>query len=137
MLKLLSVSIALVLFLTLWPLELRPFRQAPDVFTILISSVDVPAKRGDVVRNILLFMPLGYAAARIISRTRTAWPALICVVLASAGLSLMVEIAQVYIVRRTPSLFDVASNTLGAGLGGAIAFGLQMLIVGRRRIIAD
>jgi len=67
----------------------------------------------DVLVNILLFLPFGAAlAAGGVSLLRCG--------LAAAFLSASVEFAQVWIPGRDPSLGDVASNTLGGGLGAVL-----------------
>lgn len=64
----------------------------------------------DVLLNVALFAPLGAALAAVGMRPRPA-------VLMGAMLSACIELAQVWIPGRDPSVRDVLSNTLGAGLG--------------------
>jgi hypothetical protein len=85
----------------------------------------------DVLLNLLLFLPLGAAlAAGGFSPARC--------VLGGALLSALVEFAQVYVPGRYPSLGDVMSNTVGAGLGVALvmtaSFFLQPTPAGARRL---
>jgi VanZ like family/Concanavalin A-like lectin/glucanases superfamily len=73
-----------------------------------IDNVFHPA---DVVNNILLYMPLGIAVGSSFFQA----------VLWGAGVSTLAEFLQLGYVDRTPSLADVASNTLGAVLGYFVA----------------
>lgn len=77
----------------------------------VLEAGDVTA---DSLRNIVLFMPFGFLAARL---TRGTWR----VVALAAVVSLSIELAQQWIPGRDPSIDDVVTNTLGAALG-AVAF---------------
>ncbi|HKV98480.1 MAG TPA: VanZ family protein [Vicinamibacterales bacterium] len=75
----------------------------------------------DVVQNVLLFLPfgvLGVLAGRQAKFTlrRIAW-----VTLLGAGLSVLVEVLQLFTVDRTTSMSDVATNTAGTLLGAIAA----------------
>ena len=65
----------------------------------------------DLVQNVALFVPLGFALAFAGGRA----------LLVGAAISLAVEVAQVFIPGRFPSPLDFATNTAGAGLG-AVAY---------------
>jgi hypothetical protein len=68
----------------------------------------------DLLRNLLLFAPLGAALAlRGLRRGPT--------VLLAAALSLAVESAQLFVPGRSPALFDVIGNAGGALAGHALA----------------
>jgi hypothetical protein len=82
----------------------------------------------DVIINILGFVPLGYFLMGLLlaslnrSSSRGMWAGLV-VVSVGTGLSLFIEILQVYLPTRDSSLVDVISNTTGTALGG-LWFGL-------------
>ena len=92
-------------------ITLAPFRFARPVQAHLSWLVDP----GDVVANMLLFVPLGFlhriAAHRAPSRGH--WSTVGAALLASVAL----ETLQLFLPGRFPSVVDVLSNTLGAGLG--------------------
>jgi len=75
----------------------------------------------DFVLNILLFVPFGFGLEAILRRKRlpvsTAIPFSILI---GAILSLSVEILQVWLPGRYPSLIDVSSNTLGTLIGSVV-----------------
>lgn len=79
--------------------------------------VDPPMRMLDVVLNIALYVPLGFAGIR---RTGRTW----LVVVLATGLSLLTELTQVYSHSRIPSLTDVVSNVAGAATGLMLAIAL-------------
>ncbi len=86
-------------------LTLNPFYFViPAEFSIKFES-----STGNLYNNILLFLPLGFLY-RMITGRRGA-------LLMGLGLSLSIEILQLFIPARTTSVVDVLANTLGAGLG--------------------
>ncbi|NJN29452.1 MAG: VanZ family protein [Synechococcales cyanobacterium RM1_1_8] len=94
------VAIAL---LTLNPFDFQAYR--PSEFWVCRFRL------GDVLQNILLFIPLG-----ILLRQGLRLPYGFCL-LWGLLLSLGIETAQLWLVARTSNLFDLGSNALGAGLG--------------------
>jgi hypothetical protein len=64
--------------------------------------------------NVLLFLPLGYALASVVTRKR--WHA----VALAAALSVGIELTQALIASRNSDVLDVAANTLGAALGAQL-----------------
>ena len=91
------ISITVILFLTAIPF--RGFRY---------PEIDLHAPIGDVVANILLYTPLGYAFGDL---------GPVVVVSRSAALSLLIESAQAFYQDRFSQPSDVISNTVGAALG--------------------
>jgi hypothetical protein len=104
----LTLAILAILVATLKPMALDEY--ATNTFCLLC-----PWDPDDVLANILLFAPLGMALFR---RGVGGGRALIL----STGLSLMVEVAQLWIPGRDSALTDIASNTLGAAVGIAAAY---------------
>ncbi len=74
----------------------------------------------DVVQNILFFIPFGFLG--VLSFTRHKFFALFVVVLFGFIISLNVEILQLLTRDRNTSVTDLASNTIGAALGGVVAY---------------
>ena len=92
-------------------ITLAPFRFAGPVEPRLAWLVSP----GDVVANVLLFVPLGFLyriSAHLAARPGH-WPTIGAALLVSATL----ETLQLFLPGRYPSPVDVLSNTLGAGLG--------------------
>jgi hypothetical protein len=70
---------------------------------------------GDIVGNILLYIPLGLVSTRSFSRT----------FLLALGVSVCVEIEQFISPTRFPGVADVVSNVLGACVGYFVAVGVR------------
>lgn len=104
-----AIAAAIILVATLTPGSAE--RLEPTQLTCLVCG---SAGGADVIRNVLLFLPLGAAAAFAGVRWRTA-------VGAGFLLSLSVEAMQYFVVvGRDPSLSDLTTNTIGTALGHAI-----------------
>lgn len=114
---LLVLVIALIAYGSLYPFNFKPDAIEGGVFQALEKLSWARAGRSDHIANVLLYLPLGFClflwlGARL--RRHTAW---LLATLLSALLSLAIEVAQVYVSARVPSLKDLALNTLGAALG--------------------
>lgn len=75
----------------------------------------------DVLANIVLFAPLGYAqrpAGLLPARLAQAGKGLLYIGLTALALSMAVELVQVYSHNRQGSTSDLMANTLGGLLGG-------------------
>ena len=105
--RFLAAALLPILIATLWPFP----GHEPEGFISCIACGDNGTN--DVLRNILLFAPLGTALAlHLRSIPRCA--------LSAALLSAAIELAQLYIPGRDSSLGDVLSNTLGGTLGALV-----------------
>jgi VanZ family protein len=86
----------------------------------------------DIVLNVIIYMPLGLAAALAFRRRHSRSLAATAAIAFGFLLSVSMELLQVYVPGRDPSLLDVLTNTLGtaAGAGCAIYFegGIRRLI---------
>jgi VanZ family protein len=92
-------------------ITLAPFRFTPVAAPQLSWRVDP----GDVVGNVLLFLPLGFlfrAAARSAAARHP-----LTALAAGAAASVALEVAQLFLPGRFPSPVDVLTNGAGAGLG--------------------
>ena len=75
-----------------------------------------PLSTTDVLLNVILFVPLGFLLMWAGSASRSVKRATAALVLA-AILSILAEYFQVYCHNRIPSVTDICTNVLGAGLG--------------------
>jgi glycopeptide antibiotics resistance protein len=123
----LVVYTAFVFYATTIPFRLRSGASAFGFWYNALVSPGLGAHLGrlnvslaDVVQNVLLFVPLGFAAwaAR---RPRRALVGIVAVGLLGLAVSAIAETLQLYARGRTPSLVDCATNGLGALAGGALA----------------
>ena len=81
-----------------------------------VPFVTPPVRIRDLAGNVMLYVPFGFAAARLPGRGRGART-----ILLATGLSLFTEWTQIFSHDRIPSTTDVCCNMLGAGLGGFLA----------------
>lgn len=109
----------LILYGSLYPLTGWHRPDAP-VGKLLLAPLAGHLSRGDLLVNVLGYLPLGYAAARLWPRRPMAGT--VTAVVFGMMLSLAVEILQTMLPGRTPSIADLAANSVGSLLGGAAAF---------------
>lgn len=120
-LSIVTCTVLVILFLTLEPFNfsLQVFQDGFDVKDNCRSFFQFTPAR-DVARNILLFSPFGFGITafchRIKLKSRTI---LFLVLIASFGLSFLVESLQMFLPPRCPSLSDLVANSLGGFLGFA------------------
>ena len=77
----------------------------------------------EFLANVVMFLPLSFLLALLFRRP---WHG----VMLALGLSIVVELAQIVIPSRQPSLRDILANALGAALG---AFPAWLLVLRRDR----
>lgn len=115
--KIMILSVLLILVATLYPFRLR----LPDTLSIkqeIRWFVLNTTNWNDLIANILLFIPFGFGSSAGLSKHKlSAQQRLLIVLGCSAGLSLTVEILQVFLNNRIPALTDLVTNTMGGYLG--------------------
>lgn len=119
------LSTMAILYITLYPFEARADAASREVVPLLLASLYSRPKRFDVFVNLVLYIPLGFALAWLRLRAVAAISAFVMVVACGFCLSFAIETAQVFIRWRTPSLLDVAFNTVGAAFGALVAYALS------------
>lgn len=90
-----------------------------------------PLDVGDIVQNILLFMPFGFLGYISLVDKRSPVK-LALIVLLGANLSALVEFLQIFTLTRFSALSDVLCNTLGTAAGVAIAYRMRNWLAGIR-----
>ncbi len=117
---------ALAVYGSYVPLDFRdiPFDDAVNTFKTIPGPNWGAAERTDLVFNLLLFVPLGFAWLGVIDLDRQsrllavlALPVL-CALL--AALSLAIEFGQLWTVQRTPSKTDIGAQWIGSAVGMAL-----------------
>ena len=89
-----------------------------------LSGVSDPA---DMINNVVGFLPFGFGLALLFERQqRPVLVAFAATVMMGAGLSLAVELLQLFLPTRTATPFDVMTNTLGTFLGWFSFQGLRL-----------
>ncbi len=118
------VFAGIVTYGSLYPFDFRPLQGGE--LRALSDSLLRLSTRGDILGNVVLFVPLGLLA-------RLAWPRqrLWVLLLWSGLLALLVQLAQLFLPSRDASLQDVLWNLLGVILGIAGAgLGRRLLAAG-------
>ena len=114
---LLLVVLALIVYGSLYPFNFKADAIHGGMLEALHQLSWARAGRADRISNVLLNLPLGFC---LFLWLETRWPRAFSMIAATALgtlLSLSIEIAQVYISARVPSLWDVTLNALGTLLG--------------------
>lgn len=121
---LLGLVVAAIVYGSLYPFELHFYGTGREGLTHLLGTWHSPPQsKGDLIANILLYMPLGYAAAGILEGK---WPAVVTAVLVGAGLSFSIEWLQFYDASRVSCLSDFALNVIGSLIGGVTSRALPI-----------
>jgi VanZ family protein len=111
------LAVLVILHGSLFPYEFRvPPGSGGPVDALLNSWADHPSSLGDMLANVMLYMPFGLFAA-LAARHRKV--DLCLVTLVGAVLSTSMELLQFYDADRVTSLWDVASNGVGTMLGAS------------------
>ena len=111
-----TAVIALIAYGSLYPFNLKPDMQG-DLWSALGQLSWARAGRGDRISNVLLYLPLGFCFYLWLSVRFARGRSVAMATAFGTLLSLMVEVAQVYVSSRVPSLTDLALNSGGTLLG--------------------
>jgi VanZ family protein len=126
-LKFLTATLAVIgviLHGSLYPYEFQvPPSAVGPVATLLHSWATPPSSYGDLVANLLLYVPFGFFGALVIRAKRGT--RLFVMIMAGLLLSVGIELAQFYDAGRVTNMSDVYLNTSGATLGAIAAFLLE------------
>ena len=115
--------------------SLYPFNFKPDLEGGLLEALGqlswARAGRSDRISNVLLYLPLGFCLYLLLNARLARGPSVVVATLCGSLLSLAIEVAQVYVSSRVPSLADLALNaggTLLGAVGGMFWTGLSRLM---------
>jgi VanZ family protein len=114
---LLIVVIALIAYGSLYPFNLKPEAVDRAVLDALRELSWARAGRGDRIANVLLYLPLGFCLFLWLSSLLRRSLAITVTVALGSMLSFAIEVGQVYISSRVPSLTDLTLNALGTLIG--------------------
>ncbi len=110
-------SILIVLLATLYPFDFS-FENGISITEIISKFKQTSTHLSDQIKNLFLFLPLGFGLMCLLQNTRvrtTAKP--IIVLLFSFSLSLFVEVLQAFTPSREPTIADIINNTFSGFLG--------------------
>jgi glycopeptide antibiotics resistance protein len=117
--RILILAAAGILFLTLYPFEFSLHTRLPvGASPFFLGRGDKGGGARDIILNILLFMPFGFALGTKLRRKSKSWlAALVWTWGAGALLSYGIEFLQIYIPARDSGWEDVLTNSTGSAIG--------------------
>jgi VanZ family protein len=121
-----AAVIALIAYGSLYPFNFKPDAQS-DLLAALGQLSWARAGRGDRISNVLLYLPLGFCLYLLLNERLVRGAALSVATLLGSLLSLAIEVAQVYVSSRVPSLTDLVLNAGGTLLGAVGGVGWAAL----------
>jgi VanZ family protein len=127
---LLAAAIALILYASLYPFRLAP--EGPALLEALRGITWGRASRGDMLNNLVLYLPFGFALSAWLAPRLGRLGCLLLAIFAGFLLSLSMELLQASIPLRVSSLRDLALNTAGSALGAL--GGWAWLVLGARMV---
>jgi VanZ family protein len=108
--------LAIIIFGSLFPFDFYANPNPAGPLAALIATYGIAGGRGDLIANILLYIPLGFFSVLALS-TRPRFKHVLLVIFAGWMLSTAIELTQFYDRGRVSSLSDVYANVAGTGLG--------------------
>lgn len=123
------ITLVLILCITLFPFDFTFIGYEARRKAFMSPSLnEVEGLIEDIQANILLFIPVGYALAVLVKRRERHMVRTLALVTAGGALlSTSVELLQLFIPFRYSSFIDIATNTMGTGVG----FLLHAILGGR------
>jgi len=108
--------LAIIIYGSLFPFDFYANPNPAGPFAALIATYRTLGGRGNLIANILLYIPLGvFSVLALCSRPR--FGHVLLVIFAGCVLSTGIELTQFYDRGRDSALADVYANTAGTGLG--------------------
>lgn len=117
-----ALMAAFIVYGSLYPFRFLPLR--PGVGTgeaVLGALLRAPGGRGDILANLVLYAPLGFALALALQSRLRPLAAAALATLACLLLSAAMEFGQLHVPRRSSSGLDLLLNALGGGAGALLA----------------
>jgi VanZ family protein len=127
-----SLVLAAIVYGSLYPFA---FHVPPGDIGALRSFLETwrrpPQSRGDLLANILFYLPLGFVLARGFANRFNQKAALLLTIAVGASLSASMEILQHFDAGRVSAMSDFYLNTIGAGAGAlaGLVWGRELLTI--------
>lgn len=122
--RILLLFAVLIAYGSLYPFNFTVPEQHAAAWVRLFYDWSLFTSKGDVLGNVVLFIPLGFAGVFTVPDQLHPPLRVVTLALISLALATALQIAQIYFPSRMPALADVLWNMAGAGLG--IAAGLSL-----------
>lgn len=120
----LAIITAIIVYGSLYPFRFHDRGLSIRRVAYLLSTWRVWDRRGDLIANILLYLPFGLLATRSLPDRLSGATRIGLALLGGALLSTAMERLQFNDVGRTTSMGDVYANTIGSTLGAAVGIAL-------------
>ena len=127
----LLLAVALILYGSLYPFHFAALPRATEPLEAILQGWPSGWSRWvfrDITVNIVLYAPLGLAAAMTLLRRYSRAISVAVAIIGGFALSASMELAQVYIPVRSPNALDIVTNTMGAALGAVVAVAAEQRI---------
>jgi VanZ family protein len=111
--------VLLIMYGSLYPFHFKTDAIQGGFWAALQQLSWARAGRGDRISNVLLYLPLGFCLFLSLNRRYRRRTSLLLATMLGAMLSLAMEVAQVYVSVRVPSLTDLTLNAAGTLMGAA------------------
>lgn len=115
----------LIAYGSLYPFNLTVPIAHGEAWSKLFSDWSLLFSRMDALGNLLLFIPFGLVGFLGIAARSNALTRIALVMLWGLGLALVLQMAQIYVPQRTPTLSDVLWNMVGLCVGIGTALNLR------------
>ncbi len=117
MIALFALSALLVLYGTLYPFTIVHTAQLSDILPRFLESLHHRPGKGDLLSNVVLFLPFGFFGMQALLQRAPRIVRLIFVFVLGAVLSFSIECMQTFVVGRDTSVFDFTLNSFGTVAG--------------------
>lgn len=113
-------TIFVIIYGTLFPFDFEyvSWQEGKDaLFSSSIFEGEIP----DILGNIILFLPFGFAGTVLLSRNKKGREYFYGLYISGVALAILLQVLQIYLSYRVPALYDAAWNYVGIFLGGMFA----------------
>ena len=133
-LALILVAVLLIAYGSLYPFEWQRLSEGRNWLAALLEGLRRlrPGGRGDLLANLLLYLPLGGAIGLALRGRTSRARSIACAVLFGAAVSVTIEVLQLFDRGRDTRGSDVVLNTISSGAG----VGLVLFLARAQRPIA-
>jgi glycopeptide antibiotics resistance protein len=125
---LLWLLVILISYGSLYPFSFAAHEGSLEELGRLFTAPNLNMGRGDLVGNLLLFVPYGFIAALLARQRHHPHQQLVWLLVNGAVLALALQIIQIWLPSRVPALVDVFANLGGMAIGVALAGLLPRLL---------
>ena len=113
------LTVAVIYYGSLYPFQLQPLENPSRAIDYLLGTVGEWDRAGDLLSNILLYIPCGLFGMLALKDRLPVGLAILAATLAGTALSCSVEFLQYYAEYRNPTCGDIYANTIGSAVGAS------------------